>query len=99
MCETPWRELVRIEPGLDRLLADVRKSDTGQGRFCAVSAWHGYGGRPGFKGRMYQLAGFGSSRPELRTMAAYDTALKKLYGSLPPCRGCACVSEEEVCCA
>jgi hypothetical protein len=94
-----WREMVKIEPQLEQLLAATRRLDTGLESFCGVTAWCGFGGRPGLKMRMYHMVGFGSSKPELRTREAYELATKKLYAAIPPCRGCACVEEEELRCA
>jgi hypothetical protein len=95
-----WEDMVKIEPALARLLKDVEAADRhGIRAFCGVTAWHGSGGRLGLKMRMYQLAGFGSSNAGLRTREAYEVALEKLYNALPPCRGCACVEEEELRCA
>jgi hypothetical protein len=90
-----WEDLVRAEPRLARLQEDVAAADrlTASSIFCAVCAWHGSGGRPGLKTRMYRLVGFGSSNPDLRTRRAYEVALETLYASLPPCRGCACGEE------
>jgi hypothetical protein len=51
--------------------------------------------RPGFKMRAFRLVGFSCANPELRT-DAYETALEKLYAAFPPCRGCACLAEEEL---
>jgi hypothetical protein len=98
--EMEWEELVRMEPRLATLLKEVKTADSRATRsFCGVTAWHGSGGRPGFKMRAFRLAGFGCFNPELRTREAYETAMEKLYSSFPPCRGCACVAEEEVECA
>jgi hypothetical protein len=92
-----WEELVRIEPRLATLLKEVEAADAGEKRsFCGVTAWHGSGGRPGFKMRAFRLVGFGCSNPELRTRDAYETVLEKLYAAFPPCRGCACLAEEEL---
>jgi len=84
-----WEDLVRAEPRLARLQEDVAAADrlTASSSFCAVCAWHGSGGRPGLKTRMYRLAGFGSSNPDLRTRRAYEVALETLYASLPPAEG------------
>jgi hypothetical protein len=93
-----WDDMVKVEPALARLLKDVVVADHHHTRvFCGVTAWHGSGGRPGLKMRMYQLAGFGSSNADLRTREAYEVALEKLYNALPPCRGCACAEEELRC--
>jgi len=92
-----WEALVQIEPRLATLLREVETADTGEKRsFCGVTAWHGSGGRPGFKMRAFRLVGFGCSNPELRTRDAYETVLEKLYAAFPPCRGCACLAEEEL---
>jgi hypothetical protein len=92
-----WEALVRIEPRLATLLREVEAADTGEKRsFCGVTAWHGSGGRPGFKIRAFRLVGFGCSNPELRSRDAYETALEKLCAAFPPCRGCACLAEEEL---
>jgi hypothetical protein len=95
-----WEDMVKVEPALTRLLKEVVAADHHDTRvFCGVTAWHGSGGRPGFKMRMYHTVGFGSSNVQLRTREAYEVALEKLYNALPPCRGCACVEEEELRCA
>src|SRR5262245_12732284 len=91
-----WKALVKTEPRLGKLLDDIEAADSHLTRsFCAVTAWHGSGGRPGLKMRMYRLAGFGSANPELRTREAYELATQTLYGALPPCRGCACVIDDD----
>jgi hypothetical protein len=93
-----WDDMVKVEPALTRLLREVMVADHHDPRvFCGVTAWHGSGGRPGFKMRMYQLAGFGSGNAALRTREAYEVATEKLYNALPPCRGCACAEEELRC--
>jgi hypothetical protein len=90
-----WSEIIRAEPRLRRLYADVRaiKDDKSRPSFCANGAWYGYCDtpRPTLKQRMFYLVGFHAAKPELRTMAAYDVAYNKLYSALPDCRDCLCL--------
>ncbi len=85
-----WDGLVMIEPRLGQLLDDASHAGSSDPRFCAVAAWYGYDDGVGFKGRMYRLVGFRAHDPRLQTMQAYEIATEKIYGALPPCRGCAC---------
>jgi hypothetical protein len=86
-----WKWLTAEEPALLRLEKDIRAvRDDGGPSFCANRQW--YGRRDdGFKGRVYYLAGFSARNRNLRTMEAYDVALKHLYALLPDCRNCGCL--------
>jgi hypothetical protein len=93
--QSVWEHLVKIEPRLAALKEDVEDADNPErSHFCGVTAWHGIGGRPGFKMRLYYLAGFRADKPELRTQQAWEQATEILWNSLPPCRGCLCTQEE-----
>ena len=83
-----WVSLIEIEPRLAELYEEVRKlKDPGGGYFCAETIWHRR-----IKPQLVALVGFRAHAPRLRSMAAYDLAFEKLYGAMPPCRGCACLS-------
>lgn len=85
-----WDEMVAIEPGLGALYREVRSlKDPGGSCFCAEMLWHRR-----YKARLAWLVGFRTHSDDmrLRTMAAYDVAFEKIYGAMPACRGCACVS-------
>jgi hypothetical protein len=93
--EPTWEDLLQAEPKLGILLDIVRDADRGTtASFCGVTAWHGIGGRQGFKMRLYWLAGFRAHNPALRTSRAYEVATEFLLASLPPCRGCFCTVPE-----
>lgn len=92
-----WNELVKIEPRLLNLVDEAmayKKASTGKKYVCANDRWYGYGewkGR-GIKERLIYLVGWLSSRPELKTMEAYDVAYQHIYSLLPDCRDCACMA-------
>jgi hypothetical protein len=88
-----WRELTKIEPGLQRLLDHIRtiKDDKSRPAFCANGVWYGYYGHPSLKEHMSHLVGWHAANPKLRTMEAYDVAYTKLYSALPDCRNCMCL--------
>ena len=84
--------LARIEPGLARLMRDVRAvRDTGAAWFCANDCWYQPGG---FKSRLLRLAGWFARKPELRNSESYDIAYDAIYAALPDCRACACIALE-----
>ena len=89
-----WEWVVRIEPRLARLLADIQQiRDDGQGEyFCRNEVWYGWGVRGGgYKREMYALVGLWAADPLVATSHAYDVAYRTLYNALPPCRGpCGC---------
>ncbi len=92
-----WAQMVRLQPGLDRLLKEIEavKDDKTRPGFCANAWWYGFGSRAelGFKSRFIYLVGFHcrNADPRMRTMAAYDKALHRLYQALPNCRNCNCI--------
>jgi hypothetical protein len=84
--DSPWTDLVAIEPGLAVLLEDIAgTADPGGKAFCAETLWHNE-----FKPRLMWLAGFRARNYRLRSRMAYDVALDRLHSALPECRGCAC---------
>ena len=91
-----WAELVRREPRLGELLAEVL-AERGDGEsYCAYRAWFGPPGGVGFKWRMAQLVGWAArgADPLLRSAAAYAVAERALYAPLPPCKACPCMGPE-----
>jgi hypothetical protein len=90
-----WQQLVAAEPRLGSLMREIKtvRDDKSRPSFCANAVWYGYYDYPGFKPRLYELAGWGAkSAPDLlRTMEAYDLAYDKLYAALPNCRNCNCM--------
>src|SRR5262249_40882385 len=102
-CNTPqprrltFAELARLEPALNDLLAEAKAHRRKAGRrFCANAAWYGYDDPElGLKHRMSLLVGWHADRgadPRLRTPAAYEVAYETIYGALPDCRRCGCLS-------
>lgn len=79
-----WAALVRHEPRLSELRADVEAVKSRPG-FCANAAWYGPGK---FRQRMKALVGWEAERrdPFLGTMEAHDAAYHTLYNLLPDCR-------------
>jgi hypothetical protein len=87
----PFAELCQAEPRLAELERDIRSvKDTGK-EFCANEHWYV---SPGFRARLYHLAGWHAEKPELRTSQAYDIAYDHLYALLPNCRKCRCIALE-----
>jgi hypothetical protein len=95
MEDLTWEDLAQVEPRLLALLKEIAAAGAASPRFCSVSAWHGFGGRQGFKMRLWYLAGSGARNPALRSREAYDVAFETLYGALPDCRGCGCAKQQE----
>jgi hypothetical protein len=90
-----WRELTRIEPGLEDLYEYAKsvRDDPGKPSFCANAVWYGYGPYRdiGIKRELIWLVGRNRPDiPELQTHEAYDLAYKKIYWALPGCRNCCC---------
>jgi hypothetical protein len=84
-----WDELAALDARLVDLLNLARSYQNGRRRrFCAIHVyvWE-------LKPRLLALVGWDRrAGPDLlRTEAAYDVALKTVYGALPDCRGCACI--------
>src|SRR5262245_37108682 len=89
-----WVKIVRIEPRLKRLYAEISKikDDKTKPSFCANAVWYGYFSHHGlFKECMLCLAGFYADKPELRTMETYNLVCDKLNNALPNCRNCGCL--------
>ena len=83
-----WTELVRREPKLQKLLAEIRRIRPKPGRpFCANRHWFEL-----YDWRLDKLVGWHTNHPdpEMRTSRAYDTAFEVLYEALPDCRDCGC---------
>jgi hypothetical protein len=91
-----WEALLALQPRLAELEKAVRAADDGTGpAFCGVDAWHGVGGRRGFKLWLFRLVGYGADEPELRLREYYETATQYLlYEAMPPCRNCWCTASE-----
>jgi len=84
--DSPWTDLVAIEPELARLHAEIEGTvDPGGRAFSAEALWH-----TEFKPKLMWLVGFRAQNHRLRNRMAYEVALERLYSALPPCRGCAC---------
>ncbi len=88
-----WDDLVRAEPRLAVLRAEVEQITAGDGqRFCANEHWYGYNGQPGIKRELVRLVGFRAENPDpvLHSIAAYDATYQELYALLPDCWDCDC---------
>jgi hypothetical protein len=84
-----FEELVKLEPRLMVLMAEIRKvSSAGQPNFCANAIWYGYKDPANsFKRRMSDLVGIHAHQTGiLESSAAYDVAYAALYSALPSCR-------------
>ena len=84
-----FAQLVRLEPRLKTLEADIRRvrDDRRKRAFCANHVWYG---PDGFKGRLLQLVGWHAANERLRSPEVYDLAYEHLYNLLPDCRNCLC---------
>lgn len=80
-----WEELVKLEPRLAQLEAEIRLIKPSPG-FCASAMWYGNARRPGLKAKMCVLVGWDAKNPVLRGYEAYDTAYAHLYSLLPACQ-------------
>jgi hypothetical protein len=96
-----WAELIAREPRLQILLDDARATtdDPRRTSFCANAVWYGFpayveSGYPGLQHRFCTLVGWGRTDddPLLASSAAYDVAHRIIYGALPDCRNCGCLS-------
>ena len=84
-----FKELCRLEPGLQRLLNDARRvTSQGDPHFCANEIWYRQ-----FKPRLLKLVGWQSICPDkqLHNSTAYDVGYSIIYGALPDCRDCCCL--------
>jgi hypothetical protein len=96
-----WQEMVRLEPALGDLLAEVEaiKDDGSRPSFCRDALYvPGDPGEVGLKRRITELVGWSSRNrgSPLGTSEAYDIALRVIIGALPPCRHCGCATLEDV---
>ncbi len=88
-----WDDLVRAEPRLAVLRAEVERITAGDGqRFCANECWYGFNGQPGIKPKLVRLVGFLAENLDLvlHSMMSYDLAYRELYELLPDCWDCDC---------
>jgi hypothetical protein len=98
---TKWptfEELVALEPGLSKLLAEARAERAEQRAnpyYCANDVWYRR-----FKPRLLRLVGWERSgdheHSELSCPAAYDVAYDRIYEALPECRNCGCLRPEDI---
>ena len=91
--EVRWRELAKLESGLEELRQEAAAAkDTGEG-FCA-----NYFFKRWFLPRLHQLVGWGRKHGDLRlrTSSAYRVAYLVIYEGLPDCRRCGCVNLMEL---
>ncbi len=92
-----WDDLVRLEPRLAALRAEVERVTAWNGqRFCANEHWYGYNGESGIKPKLVRLVGVRAENPDpdLHSMAAYDVAYQTLYALLPDCWDCGCAPRQ-----
>jgi hypothetical protein len=81
----PFAALMRIEPELAGMLAEIQAIRPRGRNFCANDVWYRV-----YKPRLLRLVGWESGKAELQSMQAYDVAYQTLYDALPACRRCAC---------
>lgn len=83
-----WDDLVREEPRLARLEADIRQIPKPKDKtLCANAIWFGYPGHePGYKNRLVRLVGWYATNGKLTSDEAYDTAYRYLYELVPDCQ-------------
>ncbi len=84
-----WEVLLRREPGLERLQAELAAvRDDGGSSFCANKLWY-----VRYEPQLKRLVGSGAEAedPLLRTPEAYELSRHVLYRLLPDCRDCICV--------
>jgi hypothetical protein len=96
-----WQEMVRLEPALGDLLAEVKaiKDDGSRPSFCRDALYlPAHPGEVGLKCRITELVGWSSRNRGslLGTSEAYDIALRVIIGALPPCRNCGCATLEDI---
>lgn len=89
-------ELSEQEPDLRRLWFDIASVVDYQERawFCANDVWYGDNGYSGFKPRLEKLVGWysRSAHPAIRSRDVWERSYRFLYGMLPNCRRCSCIS-------
>jgi hypothetical protein len=84
-------QILALDPSLICLLRRARN----QKGNCANSVWYG---KDGLRAEMTRVIGHQRTHgpSELKTSAAYDVAYRTLYAALPDCKGCGCLSLEDV---
>jgi hypothetical protein len=80
-----FSDLVKIEPGLGKLLNDAKHYRLNRGE-CHITVWYKV-----FKPQLLKLVGWFAMNPypTLKGRLAYDIAYKTVFDALPGCpRGC-----------
>lgn len=102
---TAWFDLAVTDPRLLELLQRAQAVvDEGEEAFCANHRWIGCGPpqaacpkcNGGLKPKLQTLVGWNAEKAELQSSAAYDVAYQKIYAALPGCRGCMCLSLDDL---
>lgn len=97
-----WLALVTKEPRLHDLLGRAIRTRDDAKDFCANHVWYGCSLRDrcttcrgGLRTALAELVGWSAECPELATERAYSLAYDTLFGALPGCRGCGCLSASD----
>ena len=82
-----WKEMVKIEPHLAKLLKEAKSHKGGPGHRCANDIWYDYGspGMNGLKSDVHALVGWEAQNRLLSSSRCYDIAYQKIYSALPDC--------------
>ncbi len=94
-----FKQLVEREPRLGALLKEAQavRDPGGRQGFCANREYYGWAGGRNFKATLSRFVGWGRLGPRdevLESSVAYDLAVRRIHGALPPCRrgpACGCL--------